>query len=117
MTNGDLSDPGVTDPNRARPTRGTRLLSLAYGAGEAEALAEAAPAEDAATEETLAADALVEDTPAAEALAVEALAADALAEGALAGEAPVGPTPMVRTTGALGLVSVPADGSVPVTVP
>ncbi len=97
MTNGDLSDPGVTDPNRARPTRGTRLLSLAYGAGEAEALAEAAPAEDAATEETL--------------------AADALAEGALAGEAPAGPTPMVRTTGALGLASVPADGSVPVTVP
>src|SRR5918997_951052 len=74
----------------------------AYREGEAgaDAAAEVVPAEELA-EELLDADALVED---------------ALAEAAV-GEAPVGPELMVRTTGALGLASVPAEGSVPVTVP
>jgi hypothetical protein len=82
----------------------------AYREGEAEADAagEVAPAEELAEELT-------------EALAEELLDADALVEDALAeaaaGEAPVGPELMVRTTGALGPASVPAEGSVPVTVP
>ena len=63
-------------------------------------------------------DALAEAELAEEALDEETLADDALAEEeALAGEAPVGPALMVRTTGALGRASVPAAGSVPVTVP
>jgi hypothetical protein len=86
----------------------------AYREGEAEADAagEVAPAEELAEE-------LTEEL--AEALAEELLDADALVEDALAeaaaGEAPVGPELMVRTTGALGPASVPAEGSVPVTVP
>lgn len=59
---------------------------------------------------------LVEEAPAAEALAAEALAEETPAEAA-AEEMPVGPVLMVRTTGALGRASVPAEGSVPVTVP
>jgi hypothetical protein len=51
------------------------------------------------------------------ALAVETLADPLLAEDALAVEAPVEPTLMARMTGALGRASVPAEGSVPVTVP
>jgi hypothetical protein len=51
------------------------------------------------------------------ALAEAALADDPLAERMLAGEAPVGPALIVSTTGALGRASVPAEGSVPVTVP
>lgn len=45
--------------------------------------------------------------------------ADALAEVALAGPAvaPAGPETVMRTTGAPGLASAPAAGSVPVTVP
>lgn len=70
----------------------------AYGEGEVEA------------------EELADDEPAAEAL-VEALAEEALAEAAAAEEMPVGPALMVRTTGALGRASVPAEGSVPVTVP
>ena len=71
---------------------------LAYGEGEAEAeeLAEAA------TEEALAEETLAEEAP---------------AEAAVAEETPVGPALMVRTTGALGRASVPAEGSVSVTVP
>ncbi len=65
----------------------------------------------------LAADALAEDALEAEALAEEALGEETLAGEALAGETPVGPVLMVRTTGALGRASVPAEGSVPVTVP
>jgi hypothetical protein len=66
---------------------------------------------------TLAGDALVEDADAlADALA-DTLATEAPAEEAPAEETASGPALMVRTTGALGLASVPAEGSVPVTVP
>jgi hypothetical protein len=82
-----------------------RLALVDFTYGEVDAEAEA-PAEALAEEE------LVE-----EALAEETLADDPLAEEALAGEAPVGPALIVRTTGALGRASVPAAGSVPVTVP
>ena len=71
---------------------------VTYGEGDAEA---EAPAE-----------ALAEG-----ALAEAELAEETLADDALAGEAPVGPALMVMTTGAFGRVSVPAAGSVPVTVP
>ena len=81
-----------------------RLALVDFTYGEVDAEAEA-PAEALAEEE------LVE-----EALAEETLADDPLAEEALAGEAPVGPALIVRTTGALGRASVPAAGSVPVTV-
>jgi hypothetical protein len=74
------------------------LADFTYGEGDAEA---EPPAEALAEEE------LVEG-----ALAEEKLADDPLAE-----EAPVGPALMVMTTGALGRVSVPAEGSVLVTVP
>ncbi len=50
-------------------------------------------------------------------LAEAELAEEALAQEVLAGGAPVGPALIVRTTGALGRASVPAEGSVPVTVP
>ena len=82
-----------------------RLALVDFTYGEVDAEAEA-PAEALAEEE------LVEG-----ALAEETLADDPLAEEALAGEAPVGPALIVRTTGALGRASVPAAGSVPVTVP
>ena len=90
-----------------------------YGVGEAEAdaFAEDALAGDALVEAALAVDAPAEELLAADALAADVLAADVLAGEALAGETPSGPALMVRTTGALGLASVPAEGSVPVTVP
>jgi hypothetical protein len=50
-------------------------------------------------------------------LAEAELAEAELTEEALAGEAPVGPALIVRMTGTLGRASVPAEGSVPVTVP
>jgi hypothetical protein len=87
-----------------------RLALVDFTYGEVDAEAEA-PAEALAEEE------LVEGALAEEALAEETLADDPLAEEALAGEAPVGPALIVRTTGALGRASVPAAGSVPVTVP
>jgi hypothetical protein len=59
----------------------------------------------------------VEGALAEAALAEETLADDPLTERVLAGEAPVGPTLIVGTTGTLGRASVPAEGSVPVTVP
>jgi len=79
------------------------LADFTYGEGDAEA---EPPAEALAEEE------LVEGALAEGALAEEKLADDPLAE-----EAPVGPALMVMTTGALGRVSVPAEGSVLVTVP
>ena len=96
---------------RRRATWTSQRLALAdftYGEGDAEA---EAPAEALAEEE------LVEGALAEAELAEEKLADDPLAEEALAGEAPVGPALIVRTTGALGRASVPAEGSVPVTVP
>ncbi len=81
----------------------------AYGEGEAEA--------EALADEMLAAEALAEEMLAEDALAEETLAADVLAGETLAGGTPVGPALMVRTTGALGRASVPAEGSVSVTVP
>ena len=92
-----------------------RLALVDFTYGEVDAEAEA-PAE-ALAEEELVEGALAEEALAEEALAEETLADDPLAEEALAGEAPVGPALIVRTTGALGRASVPAEGSVPVTVP
>ena len=63
------------------------------------------------------ADALAEDVLAGEALAGGALAEETPAEEVAAEETPSGPALMVRTTGALGRASVPAEGSVPMTVP
>ena len=74
------------------------LADFTYGEGDAEAETPA---------EALAEEVLVEG----------ALPEAALADGPLAEEAPVGPALMVMTTGALGRVSVPAEGSVLVTVP
>ena len=88
------------------------LADSAYREGDAEA---EAPAE-ALAEEELVEGALAEAELAEAELAKEKLADDPPAEEALAGEAPVGPALMVMTTGALGRASVPAAGSVPVTV-
>ena len=114
---------GTLPPSRPRGARAfaadTRssqrfaLVSCTYGVGDAEA---EAPAE-ALAEELLVEGALDEAELAEEALAEETPADDPLAEEVLAGEAPVGPALIVRTTGALGRASVPAEGSVPVTVP
>ena len=118
---------GTVSPSRPRGARAfaadTRTsqrfapVGCTYGVGDAEA---EAPAE-ALAEEVLVAGVLVEGALAeAEltegALAEETFADDPLAEEVLAGEAPVGPALIVRTTGALGRASVPAAGSVPVTV-
>jgi hypothetical protein len=86
------------------------MVGCTYGVGDAEAEAPA---------EALAEEVLVEGALAEAELAEEALAEETFAEEVLAGEAPVGPAPalIVRTTGALGRASVPAEGSVPVTVP
>ena len=93
------------------------LVDFTYGEVDAEAEAPAeALAEEELVEGALAEEALAEEALAEEALAEETLADDPLAEEALAGEAPVGPALIVRTTGALGRASVPAAGSVPVTV-
>jgi hypothetical protein len=80
------------------------MVDCTYGVDDAEAEAPA---------EALAEEVLVEDALAEAGLAEEALAE----EKTLAGEAPVGPALIVRTTGALGRASVPAEGSVPVTMP
>ncbi len=94
------------------------MVSCTYGVGDAEAEAPAeALAEEVLVEEVLVEGALDEAELAEEALAEETSADDPLAEEVLAGEAPVGPALIVRTTGALGGASVPAEGSVPVTVP
>jgi hypothetical protein len=94
------------------------MVSCTYGVGDAEAEAPAeALAEEVLVEEVLVEGALDEAELAEEALAEETLADDPLVEEALAGGAPVGPALIVRTTGALGRASVPAEGSVPVTVP
>jgi hypothetical protein len=79
------------------------LVGFTYGEGEAEA-------EEPA--EALAEEVLVEG-----ALAEVALAEETFADDALAGAAPVWPALIVRTMGALGRALVPAEGSVPVTVP
>src|SRR3712207_4694768 len=85
-----------------RVARGSALPGQGEGDAEADALAE---------------DALAEDAVAEDAVAEDAVAEDALAEAATAEEVPVGPALTVRTTGASGPASVPAEGSVPVTVP
>jgi hypothetical protein len=79
------------------------LVGFTYEEGEAEA-------EEPA--EALAEEVLVEG-----ALAEVALAEETFADDALAGAAPVWPALIVRTMGALGRALVPAEGSVPVTVP
>lgn len=74
------------------------MLCSIYGEGEADA-------------DALAEEALVEKALAEEALAVEA-PDETLAEGT-----PVGPPPIVNTTGSPERASVPADGSISKTVP
>ncbi len=84
------------------------LVGFTYEEGEAEA---GEPAE------ALAEEVLVEVALAEVALAEVALAEETFADDALAGAAPVWPALVVRTMGALGRALVPAEGSVPVTVP
>ena len=105
-----------------RAPRGVRILDASqrlalvgfiYGEGEAEA---EEPAE-ALAEEVLVEVALAEVALAEVALAEVALAEETFADDALAGAAPVWPALIVRTMVALGRTLVPAEGSVPVTVP
>lgn len=88
---------------RKGPDEDRKTWRLTYGEAEAEA--------DPLAEETLAGEAL------AEALVGAALAEAVLDEEALALERPAGPSLMMSTTGVSGPASVPAEGSVSITVP